>query len=330
MGRNRKHDRHLPAKVSLERGTYYFRDGKKPRIALGRDIGSAIQKYGEMISEHWAGHTVGDIIDRYRAEVSPLKSSEKNRRTEGEQLNKLKIGFGHILPDNLTAKEVFKYRDARRHKTGRRVPTAARHEIVLLGHVLSKGIEWGVGSANVIRTIKPGSGLKRIKRRYVPMEWVDRVKSLSSPRMRLAIDWAVMIGQRRGDLLKLRFSDLHEDGVYVNQGKTGAQLLLEYSPAVNELIARSKAMAPQIPREFIVRKRNGRAYTPDGFSTNWKRLMAKHVAAGGQHFTFHDLRSVSADGAATLEEARDRLGHASSETTKRFYRRGITKAKPRS
>jgi hypothetical protein len=39
--------------------------------------------------------------------------------------------------------------------------------------------------------------------------------------------------------------------------------------------------------------------------------MEKHVEAGGQHFTFHDLRSVSADWAETVEEARDRLGHTS-------------------
>ena len=57
--------------------------------------------------------------------------------------------------------------------------------------------------------------------------------------------------------------------------------------------------------------------------------MQKHVKAGGQWFTFHDLRSVSVND-VPIEEARDRLGHASSETTKRHYSRGVTKAKPRS
>jgi len=56
--------------------------------------------------------------------------------------------------------------------------------------------------------------------------------------------------------------------------------------------------------------------------------MAKHVTAGGQRLSFHDLRSVSADGAATVEEARDRLGHASAVTTQRHYRRAVTKVKP--
>jgi integrase len=58
--------------------------------------------------------------------------------------------------------------------------------------------------------------------------------------------------------------------------------------------------------------------------------MAKHVKAGGQRFSFHDLRSVSADGAATAEEAQARLGHASVATTNRHYLRGLIRAKPRS
>ena len=53
--------------------------------------------------------------------------------------------------------------------------------------------------------------------------------------------------------------------------------------------------------------------------------------AASERFSFHDLRSVSADGAATAEEARDRLGHMTVETTKRhylYYLRGVRKAKP--
>jgi TonB family protein len=57
--------------------------------------------------------------------------------------------------------------------------------------------------------------------------------------------------------------------------------------------------------------------------------MAKHVKAGGHRFSFNDLRSVSADGAATAEEAQAILGDASAQTTKRDYSRGLTRAKPR-
>ena len=327
MGRNRRQDRHLPAKVYLEHGAYYYRDGKKPRVQLGRDLGEALSKYAALIGPAWSLRTLGDVIDRYRIEVLPLKRADQTRLEEGRALDKLKIAFGHMLPDNLTAVHCYGYIDRRRSKEGKPVPVAARHEIALLGHVYLLAIRWGAASINPARGLQLPK--KAGRRPYVPMEWVEAVKALASPRMQLAIDWAVLIGQRRADLLKLKLSDMRDDGVYVDQGKTGAKLLIARSPNVDALIERSKAMSPQIPREYLIRKENGRHYTASGFSANWQRLIGKHVAAGGVRFTFQDLRSVSVNDTG-IEEARDRLGHASAETTKRHYLRGVTKAKPRS
>jgi integrase len=327
MGRNRRQDRHLPAKVYLEHGAYYYRDGKKQRVQLGREFGEALAKYAALIGPAWSLRTLGDVIDRYRIEILPLKRADQTRLEEGRALDKLKIAFGHMLPDNLTAVHCYGYIDRRRSKEGKPVPVAARHEIALLGHVYLLAIRWGAASINPARGLQLPK--KAPRRPYVPMEWVEAVKALASPRMQLAIDWAVLIGQRRADLLKLKLSDVRDDGVYVNQGKTGAKLLIALSPDVDELVERSKAMSPQIPREYLIRRENGRPYTATGFSSNWQRLMRKHVAAGGVRFTFHDLRSVSVNDTG-VEEARDRLGHASAETTKRHYLRGVTKARPRS
>jgi hypothetical protein len=41
------------------------------------------------------------------------------------------------------------------------------------------------------------------------------------------------------------------------------------------------ALLPQIPADYLIRKRNGRPYTEDGFSAIWQRSMGKHVKAGG-------------------------------------------------
>lgn len=330
MGRRRRADRHLPERMYLDHGAYFFvqREPRK-KINLGRDLGDAIAKYATLIGNSWSLRTLGDVIDRYRAEILPLKRSKQTRDEEGKSLDRLKGAFGHFLPDNLTAVHCYGYMDHRKSKKdGKSVPVAARHEIVLLGHVYKKAIRWGAASGN------PAAGLDlpkaAPKRPKVPMAEVEKLKALAIARMRVAIELAVMVGQRRADTLKLKWSDVHDDGVYVKQGKTEAELLIEHSADLDELLERAKALTPDIPREYLVRKANGRPYSVDGFSSNWQRLMRKHVAAGGQHFTFHDLRSVSADGADTVEEAQARLGHASPETTKRFYWKNVTKAKPRS
>lgn len=326
MGRRRRTEKHLPARMYLEHGGYYFRAKGANRTQLGRDLGVALTKYASLISNQWSGRTVGDVIDRYRIEVLPLKRSEQTRDDQGRQLDRLKVVFGHMLPDNLTTQHCFKYADGRRGKDGQRVPTAARHEVALLGHIFSKAKQWGSA------TINPVTGMRferSKKRRQVTMLEVQALKELANPRMAAAIDLAVNIGQRRGDLLTLRHRDLDDEVLHVEQSKTGARVDLQRSAAMLAIVARLKSFKPDIPNEYLIRKRNGKPYTQDGFSAIWQRLQRKYAATGARRFTFHDLRSVSADGAATAEEARDRLGHADVSTTKRYYLRGAVKAKPR-
>lgn len=328
MGRTRTRDKHLPRRLYLERGTYFFRPLGGRRLNLGKDYSIALTEYAKHFSESWAGRTVGDVIDRYRIEVLPLKRSAKTRKSQQKELDRLKVVFGSMIPDSITALHCYRYMDGRRDKHNNPVPVAARHEIALLGHVMAKSIRWGVSTLNATRGLDFGP--RAGKRAKVAIEQVEALKALASPRMRLAIRFAVEAGQRRGDLLACRDADCTDEGILFRQSKTGAEVLVAWSDELKAIVRELRALAPQIPREFLLRKRNGRPYSGDGFSSTWQRLMTKHVAGGGQQFSFHDLRSVSADGADTPEEARDRLGHASVETTKRHYLHGPIKAKPRS
>jgi integrase len=314
--------------VYLVHGAYFFRPKTGPAVRLGSDIGEALAKYATIVSSTWSARTLGDVIDRYRVEVLPLKGSAQTRSDQARQLGELKRVFGDLLPDNVKAQHCYRYYDTRRGVDGEPIPTTARQEISLLGHVFLKAIRWGAASSNPARDLDLGP--KKGQRDQVLVEQVEALKKHANERLALAIDLAVMLGQRQRDLLDLRREHLTKDGIYVKQGKTKARVLIAWSADLEALVARAKAMAPQLPGEYLIRTRKGKRYTSKGFQSIWKRAMAKHVKAGGVHFTFHDLRSVSADGAETDQEAQARLGHASVETTKRFYRRGVTRAKPRS
>ncbi|MGA2565035.1 MAG: hypothetical protein ABSF96_15920 [Steroidobacteraceae bacterium] len=52
------------------------------------------------------------------------------------------------------------------------------------------------------------------------------------------------------------------------------------------------------------------------------------VASAPCYKLIHDLRAEAASDEGTIEEAVALLGHASSETTKRIYKRNLTRAKP--
>jgi integrase len=326
MGRRKQHHRHLPKGMTFEDGTHWTRGPDRKRINLGPDLGSAVTLFARLRGAAPTCRTLHDVIDRYRLEILPLKRSENTREDQARQLTRLDAVFGHFLPDNLTAPMLYQYMDRRRTKDGKPAPVAARHEITLLGHVLSKSIRWGAGIANVVRTLERMPKTKRT--RYVTDAEFAACRELANPRMRLAMDLARNIGQRRGDLLTLRMDQVSDDGIVIRQGKTGAGVFIEMTPELKATIDACKRMAPQIPRDYVLRTRGGGPYSAWGFSAIWQRLMKKFVASGGVRFTFHDLRAKAASDMPTIEAAQALLGHTSAETTKRVYKRNVTRARP--
>ena len=133
------------------------------------------------------------------------------------------------------------------------------------------------------------------------------------------MDLALLTGLRRGDLLSLKWDQVRTDGIEVRTGKTGAGLLIEVTAELEAVLTRARKLVPQVPRRYVLRTRTGRGYTVEGFSAIWQRLMTKHVAAGGDRFTFHDLRRKSASDSESVKAAQERLGHADEATTRRFY-----------
>jgi integrase len=270
---------------------------------------------------------MADVIDRYRVRVLPLKRSEQTRADQGRELDRLKMWCGRMLPDSITTPMCYRYLEERGTTDGKPAPVAARHEISLLGHVLTKAIQWGIATVNPVRAM--GKLERNHRTRYVTDAEFNAVRALANERVRLAMDLARLTGQRRGDLLRLRREKVTDDGIVFLQGKTGAGVLVEWTETLRAVIDSAWKMAPHIPRDYVIRRPgDGKAYTTRGFSAMWQRLMTKYVKAGGERFTFHDLRAKAGSDKATIEEAAALLGHASTETTKRVYKRNLTRAKP--
>jgi hypothetical protein len=176
MGRRRRHDRHLPQRVYLHHGAYWFRPKDGKAVNLGPDLAHAITRYASLIGTAWSGRTLGDVIDRYRTQVLPTKRSAQTRTDEGKALDRLKRVFGHMLPDAVAAPMLYRYLDERRTPEGKAAPVAARHEIALLGHVYAKAIRWGVASRNPVRGIDYGE--RAGKRRKVELEEVNQLRGI--------------------------------------------------------------------------------------------------------------------------------------------------------
>jgi integrase len=189
--------------------------------------------------------------------------------------------------------------------------------------VLAKGIKWGAGEINAALNLELDPDPKN--ERDVTSEEYAAVYTLANDRIQIAMDLASNIGQRRGDLLSIRVKEhLTEEGVLVRQGKTGTLVLVEWTPGLRETVERALALPPDIPKDYLLRRRDGCPYTPEGFGAMWQRLQAKALRTGAikVRFKFHDLRAMAATEKAeaeTDEAAQQLLGHADVRTTRRIY-----------
>lgn len=322
MARRRSKNKHLPQRMYLKHGAYYFVEAGTERwIPLGREYAKAMGKYGEITDIDRPCVTMNDVIARYRIEVLPKKAAT-TQKGEAPQLIRLANWCGHVRPDEITTQQIYRYMDQR----ARKAPAAAKHEITLLHHIYVKAIRWGAASQNPVAGVeKPKS---KPRDRYVTDQEFYAVRRLASPQVRVAMDLALLTGLRKGDLLNLTRDNLTEAGLLVQTSKTGKGLLFEYTPALEEVLAASKKLRPQVPGHYLIRNKQGSQYTPDGFSTNWQKLMLKAKDAGIERFTFHDIRSKSASDSASLGEASERLGHSSTALTKKAYYRKAMPVKP--
>jgi integrase len=341
MSRQRKKDRHLPPRMYLRYGTYYFDDPATGKwLNLGQDQGIAFAAYNRLMGPPRAMSVLRDVFARYQREVTPMPLRGRPRTKEGLEneirtLERFDRLFGHMAQDELKQRHLYEYidkrLDERKEYKGQKkpAPSAARHDIRFLRKVLAKGIRWGAGETNAAFNLDMDPDPKNT-RDVLPAEYAA-VYALANVKVQIAMDLASNIGQRRADILGIRLTDLTDEGILVAQGKTDARVLIAWSPALHATIERALALPPDIPKEYVLRRRDGHPYTPHGFGDMWQKLMRKAIRKGviAARFKFHDLRALAATEKAlaeTDEAAQQLLGHADVRTTRENY---IRRKKPK-
>jgi integrase len=144
-------------------------------------------------------------------------------------------------------------------------------------------------------TVNPCKGIKAL---YTSdrsaIIWTDAdlaaIKQVVTPEVADAIDLAVVTGLRRGDLLRLSWSHLHEHAIIIPTNKSGRRV-----EARIPIYADLRAVLARIPKRSptVLTNRFGRPWkTGDGLGTAFTR--AKKKAGIGDDLHFHDLRGTAA------------------------------------
>lgn len=253
--------------------TFGCRDNAKiwaKQRELEIETGSLVQKLDEHL-------TVGDLVARYAAEITPTK---KGRAPELRRLQRLlndpisKCKLGSAVPAVFAS-----FRD-RRLRDGVR---ASSYDLVLLRHMFNIAkYEWGIPLAdNPLSYVKKPAPAKPRERRLSDTEHEALEAAANQCRNPLIwpiICFAIETGMRRGEILKVLWADLDQERrvLLIRDTKNGDDRTIPLSRNAEKIL-------------FSLSRGAVRIFPLSDYSVRhaWDRLVKR---ARVQNLRFHDLR----------------------------------------
>lgn len=252
------------------------------------------------------------LIDRFILEVASQKTpkTHKEYKRLGEKLKKVLAEFSpnQVKPHHV---QQIVAHESKKH------PTQANRMRQFLSAVFTYGATvLGVCDRNPCRDTK-GVPVKKRDRYITDKEFSD-VKNAANEAIRCIMDFCYFTGQRIGDVLKVRLSDITDDGVYFEQGKTGKKLIVEMTPELRAVVDQAKGLHGKVSGLTLFQARGGKPYSYFGVSAMFRRACEK---AKIQDFHIHDIRAKAlTDLDRQGGNAQTLGGHLSRTTTERYIK----------
>jgi integrase len=305
--RPRKSDRHLPRSVYLSHGAYYY-VSKGKWTPLGRDLGVALAEYGRIISAPKGG--MAELIEQAFPHITRKVSAStaKQYRHAANALSKMLAEFS---PEQVRTRDVAKIKRGLAD-----TPNWANRIITVARLTFAWAVDEQLLDSNPCNDIKR---LEEKQREKLPsLEEFAAVYAKADARLQIIMDLLRLTGQRVTDVLRIHITDLSDDGIYFRQIKTGARLIVQWTPELRAVVARAKALQGNVRALTLLHNRRGKA--PD-YSTIKEQWDEARRAAGVENMQMRDLRAMALTEADSEGlNATALAGHTSPNMTKRYLR----------
>jgi integrase len=307
----------LPPRMAARRlasKVLYYYQAAGEKIPLGADLNEARRKWAEL--EAGQGRVlhfpaVADLFTKAQSSGWSLSTKDHYQRALGN----LSLAFGAFSLEQIEPRHVKEY-IRKRSKKG-----AAIFE----KRVLSAVYNWARGeghtsSPNPCRDIKFSKAEKKVfqpagQKQAVPEEVFWATYERGDDVLKDAMDLAHLSGQRPGDLLKARRTDI-ADGVWtVVQQKTGAVVKIKVEGELKQVLERILTRPRKVQSVYIISDKRGQRVLYSGLNRRHRQ------ARGDVKWEFREIRAKTATDSDDLKSAQRLLGHANEQTTATVYRR---------
>ena len=160
-------------------------------------------------------------------------------------------------------------------------PAAANNLLRCLSSMLSWSVPRGWRADNPCDHVKKLKGSEP----YEPWSWeaIEVLREAAPDEIWWVTALALFTGQRQGDVLQMKWSDVRDGVVSVIQEKTGVRVWIPIHRALAKILA-------DVPRRsiYIATNSHGAPWTQDGFRASWGRVLDRMQLPG--RLVFHGLR----------------------------------------
>ena len=349
MGRNRKRrNASLPPNL-YENGSGYYtyrhpRTGKKygmggdrqAAIVAARHLNSELAPLpdlAERILDRPARETFADFLDWFEAEQLPTLDLSKDSFAEyRRKLPYIRASLGDIEVDAITVANVANFLD-------KFPPTQSNHYRSILVILFKQAIARGLCERNPAEmTLKRKQQRQRAR---LSLEQFNAIREYAPAWLKNAMDLGLKTLQRRGDLAALKWEQVHDGYIWIQQQKVerygSGNLKIRITSEIENILIRcrdeieSHYVIHRVPERRV--KAEGRndptAVLPDMIS---KAFLKARVASGlfdesdeaRTLPSFHEIRSFGADlykqAGIPTEKIQALLGHTSIKMTEDYLK----------
>jgi integrase len=297
----------LLERMYWKHGAYYYVErGEWQRLAAS--YRAALQAYGRRTAE-----PTGAMADLVRDALPGLTHGKAASTVRQYRYAAMQVAhmLGDLEPAQVTQADVYDMLDQLRDtpNMANRILTVAR---LVFKHAVKRRL-----IAN-----NPCTGVDRFEEkqrdRYLTDDELAAIRAKAGPRLQVIIDLLYLTGQRVADVLAIRRSDLTDDGIQFQQGKTAIRRTVAWNDDLRAAVEAAKALTGVVTSLTLLRGRWGGPVDYKSVQEQWTRACR---LAGVADAHIHDVRAKSAtDAEAAGLNPTALLGHTSPAMTARYLR----------
>lgn len=324
----------LPTNLYCRGGYYSFRDprtgkeyglGRDKRIAVNEAVAANLMMTPSTVSlvDKINGKEVvlfDELIDSFVADLKNRRLSEKTIKDNNNKIKHISLAFSGVPLNNITTKEISIFLDKKISEGKKSYANVLR---TTLSDIFKTGIRKGVTSVNPVADTRANK--VEIEKDRILLDEYKKIREEASKMaawVGLSLDLALVTGQRVGDLIKMRWSDVSDKKLNVVQSKTKKMLSISLDHGIEEFNLTIRSVLESIKNlndgsEMVLGGRSQKAVT-DAYR---KARDAANIKWRSKPAPFHEIRSLSGRlylKQQNIEFAQNILGHATVEMTSKY------------